>query len=76
MIVSMFTNEAGDNGDSSPVANNNTMIASSTSITLESGAEIDRSLLNRSPLARTLAPLFRFFQSRLGGLSYFGVVDV
>ena len=72
----MFTIEAGDNGDSSPVVNNSTMIASSNSITLESGVEIDRSLLNRSPLARTLAPFFRFFQSRLGESFFFSVVGV
>lgn len=36
------------------------------SLTLESGVDIDESLVSRSPLVRTLAPVFRFFRSRAG----------
>eukprot|EP00903_Cladosiphon_okamuranus_P010213 g9672.t1 len=36
------------------------------SLTLESGVDIDEKLVSRSPLVRTLAPVFRFFRSRAG----------
>lgn len=36
------------------------------SLTLESGVDIDESLVSRSPLVRTLAPVFGFFRSRAG----------
>lgn len=59
----------GDNGDSAAMANNSTMAALSStanSLSLESGVEVDESLMRRSPLVRTLAPIFGFFQSRAG----------
>lgn len=60
---------SGDHGDGAAMANNSTMavpLSTANSLSLESGVEVDESLIRRSPLVRTLAPIFGFFKSRAG----------
>eukprot|EP00752_Nemacystus_decipiens_P002280 g2160.t2 len=60
---------SGDGSSFPAVGSNRTDVGLSLgdrSLTLESGVDIDESLVSRSPLVRTLAPVFRFFRSRAG----------
>lgn len=55
------------------LANNGTVSGSiaqfmSNSYVLDSGVEVDRDLVQRSPLVRTLGPIVGFFRSRAGTL--------
>ncbi|CAM9354228.1 unnamed protein product [Ectocarpus fasciculatus] len=58
----------GQRGNNGPESDGVIVAAgnSTESLRLEDGVDIDQELVSRSPLLRTLAPVFRFFRSRAG----------
>ncbi|CAB1104366.1 unnamed protein product [Ectocarpus sp. CCAP 1310/34] len=58
----------GQRGNNGPEGDSVVVVAgnSTESLRLEDGVEVDKELVSRSPLLRTIAPVFRFFRSRAG----------